>query len=272
MTKKIDFLNCLTTDILCQIFSKYLSIEDVSRFDISICNHEKRRIYLRCIDSIAFVWLGDKEIFDSRGINWLSSRNIKIRHLKLKNVFNEVVNDDDLMAMKISGFGMYLQSLTIKDEQVSDFSITRISKGCPNIQNLNLSYCSNITDESIIKIAEMCKNMQNLDLYGCDGVTDLSIIRVAEMSPNLQCLNLYGCLGITDVSVIRISQMCPNMQNLNLGWCNITDESINRIAEGCPAMQDIDISGCSNVTDMSVDRFDIRCKVRRRTATITNCI
>jgi hypothetical protein len=270
MIKKIDFLNCLTTDILCQIFSKYLSIEDISRFDIAICSHEKRKNYVKCINSIACIWLGDKETFDHRGINWLSSRNIKIRHLKLKNVFFEDQNYDDIMAMKISGLGVYLQSLTIKDERISDASIIRISEGCINIQHLNLSYCSNITDNSIISVAKNCSKMQSIDLYGCNEVTDLSVICIAEHCPNLQSLNLYGCLSITDVSMIRISEMCPDMQNLNLGWCNITDESISRIAEKCPAMQELDLSGCRNVTDVSVEKFDVRCKVRRRT--VTNCI
>lgn len=54
------------------------------------------------------------------------------------------------------------------------------------------------------------------------------------------------------------------MQNLNLGWCSITNESISRIAKKCPAMLDLNLSGFLNFTDVSVEKLDVRFKVRRR--------
>jgi hypothetical protein len=36
-------------EIVCQIFSKYLSLEDIPRFDLAICNDMNRPGFLNCI-------------------------------------------------------------------------------------------------------------------------------------------------------------------------------------------------------------------------------
>jgi hypothetical protein len=50
----------LEKEILCQIFSEYLSLQDISYFDIAICNTKKRPGYLEVIGSVACIWFEDK--------------------------------------------------------------------------------------------------------------------------------------------------------------------------------------------------------------------
>lgn len=91
-------------EILCQILSKYLNLDDISRFDTAICNNVKRPLFLECIGSEKCHWLGDKSNsreFNSHGISWLFGRKIKIRFLN-----TDRVSDD--MAAKIAGFGTHL--------------------------------------------------------------------------------------------------------------------------------------------------------------------
>jgi hypothetical protein len=110
--------NFLSKEIICQIFSKYLSLQDISCFDIAICNNEKRSGYLEVIGSVACIWPADRgRQFTSDGISWLSNRNIKIRYLGVC----DVVNDD--IVMKIAGFGAYLIVLNVIDNNVSDISM-----------------------------------------------------------------------------------------------------------------------------------------------------
>jgi hypothetical protein len=69
-------------EILCQIFSTYLTLQDISRLDLAICSNEKRPGFLEMIRSVACIWPGEKEkCFSSEGIFWLRTRDIKIRHL-----------------------------------------------------------------------------------------------------------------------------------------------------------------------------------------------
>lgn len=72
-------------EIICQIFSQYLSFEEISRFDRAMCNHEKRLEFLDCVGSGACTWLGDKERpMSSIQIIWLSNRKMKIKNLNFE--------------------------------------------------------------------------------------------------------------------------------------------------------------------------------------------
>jgi hypothetical protein len=54
--------NFLPHEIFHHIFSsEYLSLQDISHFDVAICNHEKRPGYLDLIRSLRCIWPGDKE-------------------------------------------------------------------------------------------------------------------------------------------------------------------------------------------------------------------
>jgi hypothetical protein len=52
------------------LFGEYLDIQDISGFNVAICNHAQRNVFLDCIGSIACIWLGDKEReFSRQGID-----------------------------------------------------------------------------------------------------------------------------------------------------------------------------------------------------------
>jgi hypothetical protein len=210
----------LPKEIICQIFSKYLSTQDISRLDVTVCNHKKRPFFLECIKSIACIWPGDKKRqLSCEEIAWLRSRNMKIKHLNCDTVA-------DNTAALIAGFGIHLEWLNIDKQcvsdmsSVSDMSMIRIAEDCPNIKHLSISGFRNITDSSIIKIAEYCYNLKELNLSRC-RVTDRSMIRIAEGCHNMECLHMSGCKSITDVSVVKIAENCLNMKDLNLSECNI---------------------------------------------------
>lgn len=116
-------------EILCQIFSTYLLLEDVSHFDVALCNHKKRLKYLKCLGSQASIWPGDKERkFNSLGISWLITRNMKIKSLNCGTI-------SELTVGKIAGFGVYLERLDIDGQSVSDIIMIKIAESCPNIMH-----------------------------------------------------------------------------------------------------------------------------------------
>lgn len=95
--------------ILCQIFSQFLSLKDVCRFDTAMRNKYRRLIFLECISSEFCIWLGDKDRdLGSRAIFWLKNRSVKVRHLKCSQITDDI-------AEVISGFGSCLHWLSIYD-------------------------------------------------------------------------------------------------------------------------------------------------------------
>jgi len=256
-------------EILCQIFCVYLTIEDISSLDVAICDIKKRQNFMLHIGSMTCIWSGDKEEnFNDIKISWLRSRNMKIRDLRC-----DLVTFD--MALKIAGFGVYLEWLRIDNRGLSNMSMIKIVEDCPNLKHIGMSsenitdlsinriadccrhtkslivpMCYNITYSSMIRIAERCPNMEVFDLSDCEDITDIGMVRIAECC-NIHLLEMRAS-RITDISAIRIAEFSPNIEILNiLRSRDITDASIMRIAECCPNLRQI-VMPCPKITDASV--------------------
>jgi hypothetical protein len=152
----------LPNTVLAKIFSQYLSFEDVSRFDVAICNKRRRAKFLVSIRSEYCIWLGDATLdYISSGISWLATRSIKIQHLKCSKV------DYDI-AEKIGSKGTCLLSISIGNKiiyQVDwlvEMTLAIFFKGCHMLQCVNLSEYMDITDFSLVMLGTECPNLESL--------------------------------------------------------------------------------------------------------------
>jgi hypothetical protein len=142
---------------------------------------------------------------------------MKIRDLRCDSVTFD-------MALKIAGFGVYLEWLNIGPRGLSDMSMIKIVEGCPNLKHIDM-FSVNITDLSINRIADCCRHMKScphlnvLSLSSCTDVTDAGIIRIAEGCPNLKRLMLLSCSNITDTGLMRIAECCPSLERGNIKDC-----------------------------------------------------
>ncbi len=149
------------------------------------------------------IWPGDKKrLVSCEEMLWLSSRNIKIKHLF--SCRPRPITDN--IAVIIAGFGIHLIWLKIDERRVNDIRLIRITEGCPSLRSLDISSCLAITDMSIIRIAECCRHLEKLDMTYCSYITDTSLIRLAEGCPNIKDLDLMGCRNISDGSIIKIAE------------------------------------------------------------------
>jgi hypothetical protein len=267
-------------EIICQIFSEYLSFEDISLFDRAMCNHEKRLEFLDCVGSGASTWLGDKERpMSSIQIIWLSDRKMKIKNLYFeKHTFHHNTVRSEHMGLKISMFGVHLQWLNLSKQCISEYGMIKSAKGCPNIRYLNVSDCTGINDNGISMIARYCHYIEVLNMANCDDITDQSLIEIskhnrdikslkisycakvtnagvisiAESCSNIEKLNIFNCVYIHDLAVIRIAECCRNLKILNIGYCGrTTDSSVLRIAECCPSLEVLNLKQ-SNISDLGI--------------------
>lgn len=191
------------------ILAEYLSIEDISRLDIAICNKLKRQAFLTLIQSEIFILNGGKQ--QKRGfISWLSVRYIHIRQLDCDRLISEHE------FIKIANCGKFLHKIKLSNRNINDMSIIKIAENCPNLRTLNLTRIDRVTDRSIVKIAEKCRLLEELILSGCYLITDSSIIRVAENCPNLRDIHLSGCRNVTDLSILKVHEKCSNLKRFIL--------------------------------------------------------
>mmetsp|Transcript_34975 Transcript_34975/g.33252 ORF Transcript_34975/g.33252 Transcript_34975/m.33252 type:complete len:210 (-) Transcript_34975:13-642(-) len=172
------------------VFSEYLSIEDISRLDVAICNKIKRQVFLTLVQSEKFILKGEKQ--QKRGfITWLSARFINVRQLECDRLISEHE------FIKIANCGRFIEKIKLSNRNINDMSIIKIAEYCPNLRMLDLTRIDRVTDRSILKIAERCLKLEVLILVGCYLITDVSIIRIMENCPNLMDIQLAGCRNVT---------------------------------------------------------------------------
>jgi hypothetical protein len=186
MTDILGFF--ILDEILLSIFSEYLSIEDISRFDIAICQKARRQAFLNLIQSEMCTFSG-KEQHKSGYISWLSLRHIQIRELKCDPILSSIE------LLKIVDCGRWLKKLEISGcINITFMSIIKIADGCPQLRELDLSYCDNINDRNVMRIAERHPKLVKLDISRCSYITNVSVIKIAESCPELKGESMYTCV------------------------------------------------------------------------------
>jgi hypothetical protein len=245
--------------------------------DIAFCNHLKRGIFLECIAFGSCMWREDEGIvFNCQGIYWLTSREIKLRHLEYENVLIEEERepgdysylyedgpvDDVIMADEISSFSSYSFRLLINDKSISDDSIGRIIDGCEDIHSIHLEKCEKITDKSIIQIAENCSGLNYADFNNCPDISHEGILAIANNRLLLQTLNIDRVFFPRDsnVMIMKVIENCPNRQELRLGGLShITDSCLLKIAELRRPIRTLHL-GFTKITDIDISRVADECR------------
>jgi hypothetical protein len=245
----------IPNSILSQIFSETLSIDDISRFDIAICNRKKRPQFLDCLKSFYSIWVGNKETkIEYDTISWLESRSMKMRHLKCFLDNKYIVVED------IGIFGGCLHWLSIQSSMIEDSIFSKMIQNCNNLKSLNLSFCGNISDVGISTVLEACPNLLELNLSVCYKITDISILKIGEKYLTLHSLNISGNRNITDIGLMGIANGCPHLHSLYLCDVKVSNLGLVRIAEKCPNLHTLDLSDCRRITDMGVVSIVEKCR------------
>ncbi len=129
-----------------------------------------------------------------------------------------------------------LPDMTRLDLNSSRKIIDLFSKPGANLtlSRLDLAFCR-ITDSSLIKLAHSLPQLKELILFGCNQITDQGLAEVATM-PNLISLDVTGCNQITPAALetitciisSRISAMQQELDNTDGKY----DSFANKVAAG----------------------------------------
>ncbi|XP_071393804.1 F-box and leucine-rich repeat protein 13 [Centroberyx affinis] len=140
-------------------------------------------------------------------------------------------------------------------------SLTCISQ-CRNLQELNVSECSNITDMMVQRIVEGCPSLLYLNL-SCTLVTNRAVRELSRSCLNLQYLSLAYCYRVTDKGFQYLStgKGCHNLIHLNLSGCTqMTVNGFRYISAGCPLLKDIVINDMPTLSDSCVLALLAKCR------------
>ncbi|KAL3669074.1 hypothetical protein V7S43_005458 [Phytophthora oleae] len=135
-----------------------------------------------------------------------------------------------------------LKTLSVRHcRHITDVTIKELFSNQPRaLQELNVSYCVNVTDSSFECLCSVPSFFGNravstyvkltkLDVSGCKSLTNLSCSWIAAACPLLQSLKASGCVGLTDKGLVALA--------------------------GLLKLEELDLSGCVGFTDFSFDKF-----------------
>eukprot|EP01047_Picozoa_sp_COSAG01_P056790 COSAG01_NODE_6483_length_3639_cov_27.490113_1_plen_239_part_10 len=115
--------------------------------------------------------------------------------------------------------------------KIDNKSLANILKQYPNLRNLNLSRCNQITDKELQAIAANCTQLSSLDLSWCQQITNEGLQAIAAKFTQLSSLDLNNCYKITDAGLQALAANCTQLSSLNLTGCSqITNEGLQAIA------------------------------------------
>ncbi|KAL4640741.1 F-box/LRR-repeat protein 13-like [Arapaima gigas] len=132
---------------------------------------------------------------------------------------------------------------------------------CKNLQELNLSECSNADDESVGVILDGCPALLYLNL-SCTSVTDSTLKRLSRCCENLQYLSLACCRRFTDrgLQYLAVGKGCRKLLHLDLSGCTqVTADGLEGVAAGCSCLQRVELNDVPTLSDRCVMALVSKC-------------
>ena len=117
-----------------------------------------------------------------------------------------------------------LESLILRGVyNVSDTTLTHAFQQhpLPNLVELDLSFCKQISDQSLNKVARSTHNLRILSLTGCSNITSRGLTAIAMGMPDLRSLNVCSCRRISDNGILTLAGLSPETASGTLLVINI---------------------------------------------------
>ena len=112
---------------------------------------------------------------------------------------------------------------------------------------------SEIDDNDMLKIIINAPNIQNLNLGWCTNLNPISFQRCLWHFDKLQTIDIRGC-RFSNKLCFQIGNCCPALTSLNLsGATYLKDFVIKNIAKKCIHLIELRLSGCEQLTKLSIE-------------------
>lgn len=102
---------------------------------------------------------------------------------------------------------------------------------CPNLRQLCVSKCGELTDSTLVALANFNTHLSTLEVAGCHQFTDIGFQALGKVKCPLMCRELK-------MIHIYLFQNCKYLERMDLEECNmITDQTLLSLATGCPSLE-----------------------------------
>ncbi|TMW57099.1 hypothetical protein Poli38472_003024 [Pythium oligandrum] len=143
-------------------------------------------------------------------------------------------------------------------ERISDEFVGELTAKLPDLEDLSLARCSQLSDVAVRAAFENCRNLRHLDVSDLPDLTDDSVEPIRRLGHSLKRVTIGRCLGLTDVAIEHIAIGANNcIERLVMSsLAEITDAAIFTLQKHCLAsLETLDISFCRNITEDALGIF-----------------
>lgn len=178
----------------------------------------------------------------------------------------------------------YLVSITLYRCNITDTGLQWLTKACPSLENINLSYCLGITDRGIRALSRDCRRIRSLMMSSCKGITGTGFegcsTSLAYLEADLCFLSAEGLLSVfsggglvyLNISSPRTwfdrdelmaigSEFATKLRFLNLRLCRfVGDEFVEAIAKGCPLLEEWNLAVCHRIHLFGWEAIGLNCR------------
>ena len=160
----------------------------------------------------------------------------------------------------------------------------------PELNCLDLSYCSVVTDAGVSNAVEKCSNLRSLSLRGCPNVRlNNGLKRALKQCSTLNTLNLSGCKqlfypnllglfgedGVQTLEELNLrdcdhicnlclkyisSSLASSLKSLDLSFCiSMTDQGLEAVASGLSCLEVLKLQSVDNITSRGIEHVASKC-------------
>jgi hypothetical protein len=276
----MNLFNTIPPNILCRIFSEFLTLDCTCGFDTAVVNVNDRRFLEDLYKSPEFVFECNQEHSESSSprdgrilVEWLIKRNISVRRINLSGMRN--VRNDVLKLLYGAESG---------NPDLAWGTICRGTRLAINLVYLSLSECNWVTNACLNWLAKCCTKLRYLNLSDCKNIglnndSDALYRKLWDLE-NLEYLNLSFCEMVQEVGYSDrqrefdydsasesnkqrfLKRSSNKLRFLELQLCKLVEyKCIVGISQCYLMLQHLNLSGCEKIIDSDIEILSKGCSL-----------
>ncbi|XP_013411634.1 F-box/LRR-repeat protein 2-like [Lingula anatina] len=169
-----------------------------------------------------------------------------LQNIDLKGV--NFIQDPAITALVSSG---NVRKLSLAESDITDVALRNIVRyGKDKLEDLDLSWCENITEDGLNEIATACSQLRSLTLRRCPATAN-TLKLLSENCPLLTSLNLSGIGSMNEDVVISCHWVTrlDLLEQLDLSWnLWVTNDGVSTVLQSCIFLRHLSLGGNKMLT------------------------
>ncbi|GLD96442.1 hypothetical protein PINS_up005125 [Pythium insidiosum] len=239
---------CVSDSVIHELGDSLRSVEQLSLNGCyRLSDNGIEALVRRCAPSLQAFSLSCNQRITSSAINYFS----ELQFLHTLSI-SECPQLDDSALSALLGMST-LRSLELNQmERITDDFVGALTAKLPDLEDLSLARCSQLTDVAIRSALENCLKLRVLDLSDICELTDESLEPIRRLGHGLRRVSICRCLGLTDLSVDHIAVGANTylecLEISSVSQC--TDAAIKSLQQHCKSsLSELNISFCRKITE-----------------------